>query len=395
VAIFAVPAPAAAHGGDDADKAHRAVQRAESILEDATDTARVAARRLEAATAAMPAAQNKVAVSRGAVAAALATANTAGRRANAARAEYATIAGDYEVAQQRFSAARGKVDQIAQASYMGSGFTRINVLAEATGPGDIMDRLSLVDQLMRSQQQDINTLLVARRDARTQQDKAGLAKRSAEEAEADSKAKLTSAKETQAAAVRAREALQKLTESQAAAASLANSQRAAVLARYRAARAEEDRVQAALRGWSAKSGEGRYAGGNLGMPVNGWKTSNFGYRYDPYYRVWQLHAGTDFAAGGGTPIHAAAAGRVIRAGWNGGYGNYTCLSHGKINGVSFQTCYGHQSAILVHVGDYVRRDEVIGRVGSTGASTGYHLHFETRFAGVPRNPLNYLPGCLC
>jgi murein DD-endopeptidase MepM/ murein hydrolase activator NlpD len=394
-AIFAVPAPAAAHGGNDADKAHRAVQRAESILEDATATARLAARRLEAATAAMPAAQTKVAVSRGAVAAAFAAANTAGRRANATRTAYATIAGDYEVAQQRFSAARGKVDQIAQASYMGSGFTRINVLAEATGPGDIMDRLSLVDQLMRAQQEDISTLLVARRDARTQQDKAGLAKRAAEEAEADSKAKLTAAKQAQAAAVRAREALQKLTESRAAAVSLANSQRAAVLARYRAARAEEERVQAALRGWSAKSGEGRYAGGNLEMPVNGWKTSNFGYRYDPYYRVWQLHAGTDFAAGGGTPIHAAAYGRVIRAGWNGGYGNYTCLSHGKIKGVSFQTCYGHQSAILVHVGEHVRRGAVIGRVGTTGASTGNHLHFETRFDGVPRNPLNYLPGCLC
>ncbi|NMO50938.1 M23 family metallopeptidase [Actinoplanes sp. TBRC 11911] len=385
----------AGHGDHDADKAHRAVQRAQSILEDATATARVAATRLEAATAAMPAAQTKVAVSRGAVAAALAAANTAGRRANTARASYATIAVDYDAAQQRFSAARGKVDEIAQASYMGSGLSRINVLAAASGPADMMDRLSIVDQLMRTQQQDVNSLLLARRDARTQQDKAGLARREAEEAEADSKTKLAAAKQAQAAAVRAREALRKLTESRAAAVRLANSQRAAVLARYQAARAEEERVQAALRGWSAKSGEGRYSGGKLEMPVNGWKTSDFGYRYDPYYRVWQLHAGTDLAAGGGTPIHAAASGRVIRAGWNGGYGNYTCLSHGRIKGVSFQTCYGHQSAILVHVGEYVVRGEVIGRVGTTGASTGNHLHFETRFNGAPRNPLNYLPRCLC
>jgi murein DD-endopeptidase MepM/ murein hydrolase activator NlpD len=86
---------------------------------------------------------------------------------------------------------------------------------------------------------------------------------------------------------------------------------------------------------------------------------------------------------------------VIQAGWNGGYGNYTCISHGRLQGRGFSTCYGHQSAILVHVGERVSRGEVIGRVGTTGASTGYHLHFETRFDGVPRNPLGYLPPCLC
>jgi len=116
---------------------------------------------------------------------------------------------------------------------------------------------------------------------------------------------------------------------------------------------------------------------------------------DPFYRVWQLHAGTDFAAPRGTPIRAAAAGHVIRAGWSDGYGNYTCIDHGRLDGLNFQTCYGHQSAILVGVGEYVRRGEVIGRVGTTGASTGNHLHFETRFNGVPRNPLQYLPNCLC
>jgi murein DD-endopeptidase MepM/ murein hydrolase activator NlpD len=388
-----VPRPAAAD--NDAERAARAVQRAEAVLEDATATARSAARSLEAATAAMPAAQTKVATSRGAVAAALAAANTAGRKANAARAAYAAIAGDYQQAQEQFSAARDKVDQIAQATYMGSSFSRINVLVEATGPADIMDRLSLVDQLMRAQQEDIDTLMAARRTARSAQDRAGLAKRIAEEAEAEAKNKLTAAKQAQAAAVRAKEALAQLTASRMRALRVADAQRSAVLARYEEAKASEQRIQAALRGWSVKSGEGRYSGGKLLMPVNGWKSSDYGQRYDPYYRVWQLHAGTDFAAGGGSPIRAAAYGKVIRAGWNGGYGRFTCLSHGKISGVGFQTCYAHQSAILVRVGEYVRRGEMIGRVGSTGASTGAHLHFETRFNGSPRNPLNYLPSCLC
>jgi murein DD-endopeptidase MepM/ murein hydrolase activator NlpD len=394
VSLAAAPRHASADSGD-AAKAARAVDRASAVLENATSRARAAALSLQATTAAMPSAQRKVATSRGAVAAAIAAANTAGRRANAARAAYAKISGAYEQAEDQFSAARDRVDRIAQATYMGSTFSRINVLVEATGPADIMDRLSLIDQLMRTQQQDVDRLIVTRRTARTTQDQAGLAKREAEEAEAAAESKLTDARDAQAAALRAKRALLRLTLSRQVALRLATAQRSAVLARYRAALAEEQRIRAALRGWSVKSGDGRYGGGRLLMPVHGWKSSDYGERYDPYYRVWQLHAGTDFAAPGGMPIHAAAAGHIIRAGWNGGYGNYTCISHGRLGGVSFQTCYGHQSAILVHVGEYVRRGEVIGRVGTTGASTGYHLHFETRFDGVPRNPLRYLPSCLC
>jgi murein DD-endopeptidase MepM/ murein hydrolase activator NlpD len=378
-----------------AERAGKAVQRAEAVLEHATDLARAAARRLEATTAAMPAAQKKVATSRGAVAAAQTAANTASRKAKAARDAYAAVAGRFDRAQDRVEGARERVDEIATASYMGSDFARINMLVEARGPADMMERLSFVDQIMRRQQEDVEELVDARREARTEQDRAGLAKRAAEAAEADARSRLGAARTAQAAAERARLALEKLTQSRAAALRVANAQRAAVLARYQAAKAEEARIEAALRGYSLRSGDGQYGGGRLLMPVSGWKSSDYGQRYDPYYRVWQLHAGMDIAAGGGTPIHAAAFGRVIRAGWAGGYGRYTCLSHGRISGVGFQTCYGHQSAILVRVGEYVRRGEVIGRVGTTGASTGNHLHFETRFDGAPRNPANYLPPCLC
>ncbi|MEU8814947.1 M23 family metallopeptidase [Actinoplanes sp. NPDC048796] len=392
--VLAAPSAARADPSSP-DQAARAVHKAEAVLEDATETARAAARRLEAATAAMPGAQQRVATSRGTVAAAITAANTASRRAQAARAAFDQVAGRFQQAQDRVAESRSRVDEIAQASYMGGNVARINMLVDATGPADMMDRLSLVEHIMRTQQREVDALVGARREARTEQDRAGLAKREAEEAEAAAKAKLRAAQAARVAAERARKALQDLAVSRAQALRVANSQRAAVLARYQAAKAEEARIQSALRGYAVKSGETRYEGGRLFMPVNGWKSSDYGQRYDPYYRVWQLHAGSDFAAGGGTPIHAAANGRVIRAGWAGGYGRYTCLDHGKISGVGFTTCYGHQSAILVHLGEYVRRGEIIGRVGTTGASTGNHLHFETRFDGVPRNPLHYLPSCLC
>jgi murein DD-endopeptidase MepM/ murein hydrolase activator NlpD len=393
---LAAPGAAAAGPDDDAKRASRAVERAEAILEHATATARNAARRLEAATAGLPKAQKKVATSRGIVAAASVQAATARRKADTARASFTTVAARFERAQKRVAEARDRVDEIAAASYMGGNFATINVLVGARGPQDAMDRLGLVDQVMQKQQESVDEFTEARRSARTEQDRAGHAKRVAEEAEQEAAAKLAAAKQAQVAAQQARAAVVRLTQSRRSALVLARSQRAAVLARYEAAKAEEARIQGKLRDWDDKFGDGGdYVGGNLRMPVRGWKSSSFGTRYDPYYRVWQLHAGTDFAAGGGTPIHAAAGGRVVQAGWSGGYGNYTCINHGKRGGRSFSTCYGHQSKILVRDGEYVRRGEVIGRVGTTGASTGFHLHFETRFDGVPRDPMDYLPGCLC
>ncbi len=131
-------------------------------------------------------------------------------------------------------------------------------------------------------------------------------------------------------------------------------------------------------------------GGRLGRPLSGRLTSRFGIRFDPYYHVWQLHPGVDLAAPLGTPIVAAADGRVTRAGWYGGYGNYTCLDHGKADGQRLSTCYGHQSKLLVSPGQRVRAGQVIGLVGSTGASTGPHLHFEVRLGGRAVDPLPWI-----
>jgi murein DD-endopeptidase MepM/ murein hydrolase activator NlpD len=119
--------------------------------------------------------------------------------------------------------------------------------------------------------------------------------------------------------------------------------------------------------------------------VNGIITSGFGYRYDPNGVTTGFHPGVDIAAPIGTPIHAAQSGTIAYAGWEEGYGNYTCIDHGG----GFATCYGHQSAIYVKVGDHVTRGQTIGAVGSTGFSTGPHCHFETRVDGQPVNPMQY------
>lgn len=168
--------------------------------------------------------------------------------------------------------------------------------------------------------------------------------------------------------------------------------------RYQAAQSEERRVQERLAELDAARGRrvtssraaprsAPPARSVLSMPVVGRKSSDYGHRLNPYSRQWRFHAGVDIAAPGGTPIRAAADGTVTRAGWSGGYGNYTCLAHRE----GLSTCYAHQSRILVTPGQRVRRDEVIGRVGTTGASTGNHLHFEVRLNGSPTDPVAYLP----
>ena len=133
-----------------------------------------------------------------------------------------------------------------------------------------------------------------------------------------------------------------------------------------------------------------YTGGALLWPVRGPVTSEYGNRYDPYYKRWQLHAGLDIAAPTGTPIRAAAAGRVVQAGRFGGYGNYICLAHAQMRDQQMTTCYAHLSQISVRDGQVVPVGSYLGRVGSTGASTGPHLHFEVRLGGRPTDPRLWL-----
>jgi murein DD-endopeptidase MepM/ murein hydrolase activator NlpD len=121
----------------------------------------------------------------------------------------------------------------------------------------------------------------------------------------------------------------------------------------------------------------------LTLPANGPITSYFGYRYHPILHFTRFHAGVDIGAGWGSPIVAAADGQVVSAGWSGGYGREVEIAHG--GGVV--SLYGHMSEIVASPGSFVRRGQLIGYVGSSGLSTGPHLHFEVRQGGTPVNPL--------
>ena len=126
--------------------------------------------------------------------------------------------------------------------------------------------------------------------------------------------------------------------------------------------------------------------GGMMYPVNGPITSPFGYRIHPITGSSRFHSGLDFGVGYGVPIQAADNGVVIEAGWVGGYGNTVIIDHGA----GWTTLYGHASSLNVSNGQTVRQGQTVSFVGSTGFSTGPHLHFEVRYQGNPVDPLSRL-----
>lgn len=138
-----------------------------------------------------------------------------------------------------------------------------------------------------------------------------------------------------------------------------------------------------------QSGEKNIGGstGTMVWPAEGEITSPFGWRVHPIFGTQRLHTGIDIGADYGDATRAADGGVVIHSDWMGGYGNAVIIDHG--NGIS--TLYAHNSQLLVSEGQTVAKGQTVARVGSTGYSTGPHLHFEVRQNGTPVNPLNFLP----
>jgi murein DD-endopeptidase MepM/ murein hydrolase activator NlpD len=159
-----------------------------------------------------------------------------------------------------------------------------------------------------------------------------------------------------------------------------------------AARAAALAAAPASGGGGGGAGSGTPAGvvnqSGWAKPTYGGITSGFGNRLNPYSHVWRLHAGTDISSGCGKPIYAAHAGTVTYAAWNGSYGNFVLISHGN----STDTAYGHivNGGTLVSNGQKVNSGDLIAYVGTTGGSTGCHLHFEVRVNGVATDAVPYM-----
>ncbi len=155
---------------------------------------------------------------------------------------------------------------------------------------------------------------------------------------------------------------------------------------YAAAEAEEAAARQSAAGLA--SANTKYVGGQFGWPSDSsWTiTSHYGGRFHPTLKVYKTHTGMDIGAAYGTNVLAANDGKVIVARWNNAYGNYVVIDHGG----GYTTLYAHNSKLNVSVGQSVKRGQTIAKVGSTGFSTGPHLHFEVMINGATVNPLPYV-----
>ena len=157
---------------------------------------------------------------------------------------------------------------------------------------------------------------------------------------------------------------------------------------YEEARATEQSLKSQLAAQLSKSGgPTKFTSGKFGWPTNYTTvTSSYGMRYHPVLKVNKLHTGTDFGAPYGSSVFAAAEGKVIKAEYNSAYGNMVVIDHGG----GYSTLYAHASSLCVSAGQYVTKGQTIMYVGSTGFSTGPHLHFEIMIDGKTTDPMGYL-----
>jgi murein DD-endopeptidase MepM/ murein hydrolase activator NlpD len=302
-------------------------------------------------------------------------------------------------------AVQDQIGNMARDAYQQGAVTGLSIALEAQSPEDFTNRMVMMDTVMRvrgatlrgldtmeAEGKAVRAHLVAVREqvaALKVQAEAALAQATAARdlaAATKTKLDLLYAAQTSYAATVVAEKVAEVTRIKSMQA------QSDALARVLAARAKAAREAAARAHRTPSQSTSRSSSGFLSYPVNAPTSSEFGMRFDPVMRRYQLHAGLDFAANCGTPVHAAADGDVIMAtpeSQSGGYGNRLVIDHGFVRGVDLTTTYNHLTSFVV-TGGHVARGQVVAYSGTTGFSTGCHLHFETRQDGTPVNPRTWL-----
>jgi murein DD-endopeptidase MepM/ murein hydrolase activator NlpD len=405
---------------------------AASALEDSSSAVREAGVALAEVEVLLPQAQSDVAQARGELVGAQAKLKAA--QTAAAEAERAVAASRSRVsaADDAVQEGRDDVNALARHSYQQGRLGSLRSVLEAGEPQEALQRAGMLRKVFRFQDGTLDRLTRDRLSLARQEADLDAQERAAERARAaaadgaararqitleaeDAAARVVQLVARQQAAVALAEANREQDERDYAAAQNASREMAERIRQAAAqAAAEEARRQAeaaaaaaaadrAARAAAARSGRAApppappaprsaapAAAGRMLWPVAGRITSRYGNRVHPIYGTVRLHTGLDIGAPNGTRISAAQAGTVLVAGPSGGYGNYVVVSHGTVNGVNLSTGYAHMSSIGVTVGQRVGAGQTVGAVGSTGASTGNHLHFEVRRDGEPTDPLGYV-----
>ncbi|MDU2970991.1 MAG: peptidoglycan DD-metalloendopeptidase family protein [Veillonella sp.] len=275
--------------------------------------------------------------------------------------------------------------------YINGRLSYLDVVIGSKDFSDFANRLEVLKRIIDSDITLINEIKKERADIEAHKqkleadraklvelEKAALAKQAEiEQKKAERNVVLQKAQNDRATAMQAIEELN--ASSAQVSAMLKERQAARAAAAAAAAAAQSSGGQGASDNWVQGTGQ-------LGWPVSGEITSPYGYRVHPIWGTTIYHSGIDIGVDEGTPVHAADGGVVVWSGWMGGYGYAVVIDHG--NGLS--TLYGHNSELAVDEGQSVAKGQVISYAGSTGNSTGPHVHFEVRVNGDPVDPMGYL-----
>ena len=399
---------------DRRDQVRKAIVSSKSDVAESKAEVSKAVRNLAKAQAALAKAHRGLAAANDAVNEARAVDASIGRRLAAARAKLAAAKKAVAAAKAEVDAQLRLMGQAAREAYQQqTDLVGLTVVFDSADTGDLSQRLQWSTTILDATSAQMTRLrqLQAKLEA-AQKAQAAVEKQiAADKAEAQanlarlkvlqgkaaaarngvaaSVAKLAKARKAAQADLAAEQAQHRKLQAQDAAIG-AEIRRRAEIARKKAAAAEARRRAAAKKA-GKKYVPSRESSRGFIRPVNASPGSPFGLRYHPILHIWRMHRGTDFGAACGAPLYAANSGRVASAGRQGGFGNYTVIDHGLIKGRYVSTGYAHQSRIVVRAGQRVKQGQLIGYVGTTGLSTGCHLHLQVYVNGGVVNPMSYIP----
>ncbi|PKW27121.1 septal ring factor EnvC (AmiA/AmiB activator) [Phycicoccus duodecadis] len=435
----ALPAPATPDPGAQKKLVDQRIDSLKNHLDDTSAALATAYKNLKATQDKLPAARSVLAKAQATAQAADQAKAAAAQQLQVAQANEAKARSDLEKATDEVAAGRKRIAQFAAQIYQEQGFGQLDVALSSTEPQQFADRLAMVDTVLDVQSSTMDRLTTERANLTALEDHLTALRVDSDRKKKAAEAALARATQAQAAAAKAQADLQALAGSQQRAATAYEDQVAAdkaqlssmrveqarlkkvlaeraARARARAAAAAKARAAAEARRRAAEAAKGHHSSGGssggstggssdgstggssggsststgyLSRPVRtGWVSSEFGMRLHPIYHVWRLHSGMDFAVDCGTPVYAAAPGTIIQAGYTYSYGNRIVIDHGLVDGVGLASTYNHLSRIIA--GGSVGRGELIGYSGTTGDSTGCHLHFEVLENGDFVNPRKWL-----
>ncbi len=392
----AVVGPDAARADDLKDKqadVKKQLKTAQGDLQESSARARRTAQALESAQGRLRAAQGELASARARVTVAKLRDQELQRKLDAAVARLEQARTELSDGQRAVVDQRIDVQAMIVDFYTG-GDPRLNALSgilKSQTPSDLMATLEAQDVMVATQDDEYDQLRATEvlLDVRAQQVRD--AKQETADRRREAAQQLEETRQAEQAAAAAEQAVEsRVTDSRAARAAALRARRAD-LAQLRALKAEQLKIERLLarRAAAAKNPIGP-TGGYLSYPTAGPVTSPFGYRVHPIYHYYGLHDGVDLAPGCGAAMRAAAPGKVISSYWSSVYGNRLVVDHGLVRGVGLATIYNHATSYTVSVGQQVQRGQVIGYVGSTGWSTGCHLHFTVMVNGKAVDPMGWM-----